>query len=168
MKLSLFYGKQIKSAAGRTGYVISVHALGGKIVGLGCADGDEKEFFADADGAKISKGKITFKKESKTAGTPVRLGIPVFDCEGAYLGRLTDFIVEKNILTFALVGNKKFSADDIVCGDAVIVKSCARVLKSDVKKNGKILIRRGNPLTPEALKKAQDNGEYVQANLKTI
>ena len=102
------------------------------------------------------------------AGAPLRLGKPVFDCEGAYLGRLTDFTAEKNVLLFAHSGAKKFSADDIVCGDAVIVKSSARVLKSDVKKNGRIIIRKGTPLTPETLEKAEKHGEYVQANLKTF
>lgn len=168
MKLSYIYGKKVLSTAGKEGYVLGVYADGGKIVGLSCADGGEKEFFAEADGAKISNSKITYKKETKKTGTPIRLGIPVFDCEGAYLGKLTDFTVEKNCLKFAHVKNKKFSCGDIIVGDAVIIKSSARVLKSDVKKDNRVIIRRGTPLTPALLEKAQKKGEYVQTNLKTI
>lgn len=170
MKISLYYGKKIESATGKRGYVISVNADGGKIVCLTCADEDEKEFTVAAESIKSVKTKIVYKGADgkKVSGSPVRLGKPVFGCDGAYLGKLTDFTVENNRITFAHVGNKKFSADDIVCGDAVIVKSSARVLKSDVKKNGRIIIRRGTSLTDEVLDKAQKHGEYVQANLRTI
>ncbi len=169
MKVSILYGKETLSTAGKKGYVLSVNVSGGKIVSYTCADENEKRFTIDADSVKSVKEKIVYVDGGKgAAGAPLRLGKPVFDCEGAYLGRLTDFTAEKNVLLFAHSGAKKFSADDIVCGDAVIVKSSARVLKSDVKKNGRINIRKGTPLTPETLEKAEKHGEYVQANLKTF
>lgn len=169
MKVSALYGKKTLSTAGKEGYVISVNVSGAKIVSLTCADENERRFLVSAESVKCVKEKVVYVDGGKAAaGTPLRLGKPVFDCEGTYLGKLTDFTAEKNVLAFAHAGAKKFSADDVVCGDAVIVKSSARVLKSDVKKNGKILIRRGTPLSPEALQKAQKQGEYVQANLKSI
>ena len=170
MKVSLFYGKKIESTAGSSGYVICVNVSGWKLVSLTCADGNEKLFTVRVESVKSVKDKLVYTDKCNTVkdATPLRLGKPVFDCEGTYLGKLTDFSVEKNIITYAHVGTKKFSADDIVCGDAVLVKSSARILKSNVKKNGKVLIKRGTPLTPELVKKAQNMGEYVQTNLKTI
>ena len=170
MKLSVYYGKKIESAEGRCGYVLCVNAEGGKLQSLTCADADEREFFVDVKSIKSVKTKILYKGEEikESSARPLRLGKPVFDCEGNYLGKLTDYTVENNTVTFAHIGNKKFSADDLVSGDAVIIKSSARVLKSDVKKNGRVIIKRGTSLTGEVLEKAQKHGEYVQASLKSI
>lgn len=170
MKLSCIFGKKVVSEKGKTGYVISVLADKNKIVCLVCADEKtEAEFTVDADCVK-SMGEIIIFKEEKAqkSGTPLRLGKPVFDCGGNYLGKLKDITVEKFLLSRAHIGNKKFAATDLVCGDAIIVKSSARILKSDVKSGGKVLIKRGTPLTPEIMNKARVNGEYVQTSLKTI
>lgn len=169
MKVSIYYGKETLSLAGKKGYIISVNIKGGKIVSFTCADENEKRFLVDAKAVKSVKEKVVYSEEGKPeAGASLRLGVPVYDCEGNFLGRLTDFIAEKNNLVYACSGNKKYSADDIVCGDAVIVKSSARILKSDVKKNGRIILKKGTPLSSETLKKAQLAGEYIQANLKSL
>lgn len=169
MKVSCLFGKKVVREA-HEGYVIAVYADGNRLDRIICADENEKEFAVSANALKCVKDKLVFKSEEKIQknGTRLSLGKPVFDCGGAYIGRLTDLTVEKNRIVYANVGNKKFSYDDIVLGDAVIIKSSARVLKSDVKKGGKVLIKRGTPLTPEVLQKAQEKGEYVQTNLKTI
>ena len=168
MKLSCIYGKKTLSAEEKEGYVTSVCADGFKITGFKCADGDETEFFIPVEKIKRIKDKIIYAQSGTASGKPVNLGKPSFDCEGNYLGKLTDVTAENYMITAVNVGNKKFSADDIVLGDAVLIKSSARILKSDVKKNGKILIKRGTPLSPDVLKKAQEKGEYVQTNLKSI
>lgn len=170
MKISDIYGKKVESTAGKRGYVFSVRVNGNKIASLICADGNEKEFAVDVDNI-ISEGEtIVFEdRESQTEnGAPLRLGMPVFDIEGNFLGKLTDFTAEKHSLRFAHVGRKKFAVDDIVCGDAVIVKNMTPVLKSDVKKSGRVIIKRGTPLTNDVLLKASEEGEYVQAKLKSI
>ena len=170
MKISELFGKKVNGTAGKSGYVLSVFANGNKLEYLVCADENEREFTIDYKNIKSVRESVTFEEaESQyAAARPLRLGRPVFDCEGLYLGKLTEITCDKNAVTSAHVGNKKFSAEDVVCGDAVIVKNSARIIKSDVKKNGKILFRRGTPLTGEVLKKAQKQGEYVQTNLKTI
>ena len=169
MKVSLIYGKTVESTAGKTGYVIGVNEADGKLVSLTCADENEKVFYIDMDSVKSVKAKIIFRECcTKPYGNPVRLGRPVFDCEGNYAGKLTDLTTEKNKLTFAYIGKKKLSTCDLVLGDAVIIKNTARILKSDVKKNGKVIIRRGTLVTDEVLSRAQKHGEYVQTNLKTI
>lgn len=170
MKLSSIYGKKVLSTAGKEGYVLGVYADGNAVDCLICADENENEFTVGAESIKSFKGKILFKEggRAQVGGKPLALGKPVFDCAGDYFGTLTDFTVEKNRLKLAHVGNKKFSCDDIIVGDAVIIKSSARILKSDVKKGNRVIIKRGTPLTPEVLKKAQKKGEYVQTNLKTI
>ena len=170
MKVSYLFGKKVVSTAGKEGYVIAVYADGNRLDRIICADENEKEFAVSATAFKTVKDRLVYKSAEKVqkGGTCLSLGKPVFDCGGAYLGKLTDFTIEKNRIVYANVGNKKFSFDDIVLGDAVIIKSSARVLKSDVTKEGKVLIKRGTPLSPEILQKAQEKGEYVQTNLKTI
>ena len=61
MKLSSIFGKKIISKAGKSGYVISVYADGGKICGLVCADENENEFFVGADSIKSVKTNIAYK-----------------------------------------------------------------------------------------------------------
>ena len=170
MKISLLFGKRVESASGRSGYILRVNAIGNDITSFTCADNDEQEFDIPVKNIKSVKNTVTYSYAGKHGGNErsVTLGKPVFDCEGNMIGRLTDIIIEKYAVISYFVGNKKFSAEDIICGDAVIVKSNVRFLKSDVKKNGRIIFRRGTPLTDEVAKKAQLVGEYVQTNLKTI
>ena len=91
-----------------------------------------------------------------------------YGSDGKYLGALGDLVWDGCKLSAAVVGKRKFSANEFVCGDAVIIKHQARVLKSDVKKDGRVIIRRGTSVTPEVLEKARKEGEYIQTNLKTI
>lgn len=170
MKLSQLFGKPVLSSTGKRGYVISVNGGNGRIQCLICADENENEFTVDAKSIIRIDAVVFFEdRESEIMrSAPVRLGKPVYDNEGKFLGHLTDFTVENGYIGCAYVGKKKIPAEDFVCGDAVIVKSRARVLKSDVEKDGKVIIKRGTPLTPEILEKACEQGEYVQANLKSI
>ena len=170
MKLSDIYGKRVLSTAGKSGYVLGVYADKNKIECLICADEDENEFTVDFKNIKSIKDKILFKEGgSEIKGTKLlKLGIPVYDCEGELFGKLTDLTFTKNTLTQAHVGSKKFSLCDIVLGDIVIIKNTARIVKSDVKSGGRVIIKKGTPLSEQLLKKACKKGEYVQTNLKTI
>ena len=170
MKISLLFGKKVESASGRSGYILRVNAIGNDITSFTCADGDEQEFDIPVKNIKSIKNTVTYSYEGKHGGIEksISLGKPVFDCEGNFVGYLNELITEKYAIICAVVGNKKFSADDIICGDAVIIKSNVRFLKSDVKKNGRIIFRKGTPVTDEIAQKAQLVGEYVQTNLKTI
>lgn len=169
MKISTFYGKKIISRSGVNGYVLGVYAEGNRLCRVVCADENERKFAVDFKNITASKPCLKFKEgKSEVRGQLVRLGKPVFDYEGKYLGKLTDLSFEKDELTFAHVGSLKFCVCDMVFGDAVIVKNSARILKSNVKKNGKVIIKRGTPLTPDIIIKAQKQGEFIQTNLKTI
>ncbi len=170
MKISQLFGKRVENATGKTGYIINVNVRDGKICGLTCADDDEQEFYIPAKNIKSVKNTVSFSYggEHVSGEKNIALGKPVFDSEGNYIGKLTDITAEKYLITALHVGGKKFSADDAVCGDAIIIKNSVRFLKSDVIKNGKIILRKGTPLTAEAVEKAQLVGEYVQANLKSI
>ena len=170
MKLSVLFGKKVESASDKSGYVIRINAIGNSITSFTCADADEEEFDIPVKNVKSVKNAITYSYAGTHGGAEksVTLGRPVFDSEGTYIGKLTDISFEKYEIAYVFVGNKKFSADDVICGDAVIIKSNVRFLKSDVKKNGKVVFRRGTPLTEEVAAKAQLIGEYVQTNLKTI
>ena len=170
MKVSQLFGKRVESASGTSGYILRVNAIGKEITSLTCADEDEQEFDIPVKNIKSIKNTVTYSYTGKHGGgeRSLSLGKPVFDCDGNFVGRLTEIVTEKYTITSVSVGNKKFSADDIVCGDAVIIKSSVRFLKSDVKRKGKILFRKGTPLSDEVAKKAQLLGEYVQTNLKTI
>ena len=170
MKVSLLFGKRVESASGRSGYILRVNAIGLDITSFTCADGDEQEFDIPVKNIKSIKDTVTYSYAGKHGGVEksLALGKPVFDCEGNFVGKLCEIVTEKYRIISVLVGNKKFSADDIICGDAVIIKNSVKFLKSDVKKNGKIIFRKGTPVTDEIAQKAQLVGEYVQTNLKTI
>ena len=170
MKISQLYGKKVESPSGKSGFVLRVNAKGNEITSFTCVDGEETEFDIPVKNIASVKDTVSFSRAGAHGedDKSLTLGKPVFDCGGNALGRLTDIIIEKYKIVSFFVGNKKFSADDIIYGDAVLIKSGVRFLKSDVKKNGKTIIRRGTPLTDEIAKKAQLAGEYVQTNLKTI
>ena len=170
MKISQLFGKKAESASGRAGYILRVNGIGNDITSFTCVDSDEQEFDVPVKNVKNIKNSLTYSYAGKHGGSErsLCLGKPVFDCEGNFIGRLNDIITEKYRIIYIVVGNKKFSADDVICGDAVIIKNTVKFLKSDVKKNGKIIFRRGTPVTDEVAEKAQRVGEYVQTNLKTI
>ena len=170
MKISGLFGKRVESLSGKSGYILRVNATGYDVTSFTCADGDEQEFDIPVKNIKAVKDTVTYSYAGKHGGAEksLTLGRPVFDCEGNYIGKLSDIVIEKYKVVSFFVGNKKFSAEDMICGDAVLIKSGVRFLRSDVKKNGKIIFRRGTPVTDEVIEKAQLVGEYVQTNLKTI
>lgn len=170
MKISWLFGKRVESAFDRSGYIIRVNCVGLDITSFTCADDDEQEFDIPVQNVTSIKNTVTYTHSGKrdNAEKSLRLGRPVFDSEGLFLGKLTDLTAEKYTIAWAHVGNKKFSADDLIYGDGIIIKNTVRFLKSDVKKSGKIIFRKGTPLTGEIAQKAQLAGEYVQTNLKSI
>lgn len=170
IKLSTLLGKIVESRDGKRGYIVSVNGAEGEIKCVICADENENRFCIAADNILFVREKVTFKEgRCSSAGTQsIRLGRACFDCEGRYLGTLTDIVLDGNNITSAFIGRKKYSAQDIAFGDAVIVKRSARKLLSNVEKDGKVLIRRGTALTPEVLERARENGEYIQTNLKSL
>lgn len=166
MKVSLLYAKNVSGE--KEGYVFGIGFKGRKITGLYCADKEENEFFVPAENIKSVKRKILYSSCAAAEGEKLNLGKPVFDCEGNLLGCLTELEINGYEITEAVAGKNRLNADDIIIADAVIIKSSARILKSDVKKNGRTIIKKGTPLSPAVLKKAQEKGEYVQANLKAL
>ena len=170
MKISCLFGKKVESNLGNRGYILRVNAIGKDITGFTCVDFDEQEFYIPVKNVKSIKNTLTYSHtgNENVSEKSLCLGKPVFDCEGNFVGRLNDIVTEKYRIINIVVGNKKFSADDVICGDVVIIKSSVKFLKSDVKKNGRIIFRRGTPVTDEVAEKAQRLGEYVQTNLKTL
>ena len=170
MKISGLFGKRVESTVERSGYILRVNAVGSDITGFTCADGDEQEFYIPVENIKNIKNTVVYSYagKQKDGEKNLALGRPVFDCDGNFIGKLTDIVTEKYKIIYVLAGNKKFSVDDIIYGDGVIIKNSVKILKSDVKKKGKIIFRKGTPVTDEIQKKAQRLGEYVQTNLKTI
>ncbi len=169
MRLSKLLAAEIENGE-KSGYVFGVNENYDGELSLACADENEEEFTVPFDNIKSVKEKIIFSKTSEENGfsKPVRLGKPVFDCEGNFIGRLADIIIEKGQISAIIAGNRKFSASDVVSGDAVLIKNSISFLKSDVRKNGKTIIRKGTPLTDEIAEKAQKSGEYVQTKLKSL
>ena len=170
MKVSVLFGKKISNGANLKGYVIAVNANGERITTLTCADKDENIFYVDFKSVKSVKGNIGFGGECRDGayGEPLRLGKPVFDCGGGFLGVLSEITYEGDRLTCLYADKIKLDYADTVTGDAVLIRNTARILKSDVKKGNRTIIKRGTPLTPEILQKAEKRGEYVQASLKCL
>ena len=58
MKVSILYGKETLSTAGKKGYVLSVNVSGGKIVSYTCADENEKRFTIDEIGRASCRERV--------------------------------------------------------------------------------------------------------------
>lgn len=169
MNVSEIYGKKVESTAGKKGYVISVNVIGGILECFICADENEKEFAVDVKNV-ISIGEKIIYEDRESAikkSEPIRLGRAGFDEHGKYLGTLKDFSFKGNKLSRVKIGKKNYPADGVVCGDVIIVKGTKR-LKYDVMKDGKVIIKKGTPVTDGLLKTAEKQGEYVQTSFKTI
>ena len=169
MNVSLLYGKKVVSTEGRKGYVISVNAADGKIECLTCADEDENEFYIDMKNVLKIEDTILFEDREwaiKNA-KPIRLGRASYDDNGMYLGNLEDVSCSGKRMLKVKIGKKNYSPNTLIYGDVVIAKRTKK-LKSDVVKEGVVIIKRGTPVTGEVLKKAEEEGELIQTNLKSI
>lgn len=169
MKLSLFYGKKVVSTDGKHGYVLSVNAVGDTLVCLRCADDDEKEFFIDLKNIVSIKDKIVYEDREQTIqkSTPLRLGCAGYDENGMFLGNLNEYEYKGEKLLSAKIGKKNYPVSDLACGDVIIVKDTAK-LKSDVYKDGEVLIKKGSTLSKDVINKAVEAGEFVQTTMKTL
>lgn len=169
MNVSEIYGKKIESTAGKKGYVISVNAIDGVLECFICADENEKEFAVDVKNIVSIGEKIVYEDRENTfkKSKPLRLGRAGFDEHGKYLGILEEYSFKGNKLSKIKIGKKNYPAEGIICGDVIIVRGAKR-LKFDVIKDGKIIIKKGTPVTGNLLKSAEKQGEYVQTNLKSI
>ena len=169
MNVSMLYGKKVLSTEGRKGYVISVNAAAGKIECLTCADEDENEFFVDMKNVLKIGDTILFEDRERAikAAKPIRLGRASYDDGGIYLGNLEDMSYSGKRILRVKIGKKSYSPTELIYGDVVIAKKTKR-LKSDVVKDGVVIIKKGTPVTGEVLKKAEKAGELIQTNLKSI
>ena len=169
MNVSDFFGKKVVSTSGKAGYVISVNGGAGRIECLVCADEDEKEFFIDVKNVLSVGDKVVFedRQSAMKAAKPLRLGRAGFDEKGTYLGEVEDYVFKGNKLIKAKIGKKNYPADELTCGDVIIVKGKKR-LKQDVIRDGAVILKKGTVVTPEVLERAREAGEYVQTSLKSI
>ncbi len=169
MNVSVLFGKKVISTSGKSGYIISVNGGLGRVECLVCADNDENEFIVDIKNVVSFGEKVIFEDRENAikAACPLSLGRAGFDEKGKYLGEVCDYTFNGNKLLRAKIGKKTYPAGDVVCGDAVIVKQRKR-LKQDVVKDGKIIFKKGTPVTEEMLASAERQGEYVQTNLKSL
>lgn len=170
MKVSDFYGKKVESTDGKKGYVISVNANAGRLECLICADEDENEFAVDIKNiisCELHKIIYEDRESAIKASKPIRLGCAGFDEKGIYLGNLEEYTFSKTKLLKAKIGKKTYPVETVLAGDIIIIKQIKRI-NSDVVKDGKVIIKKGTPLTAEVLNAAETQGEYVQTNLKSI
>lgn len=169
MKVSSLLGKIAEGAGGKRGYVISANVNGRGEVFLKCADENEREFTVLARNITGADEKVTFS-EGQSAPPPcraLRIGTAAVDEKGAYIGVIEEFFLKDGRISKVKIGKKNYPAERLTLGDVVIVKTFKK-LKSDVTKNGKIILKKGAYLTEEAAAAAEAEGEYVQTRLKTI
>ena len=135
MKISSLFGKKIESEdKTRHGVIMAISCNNNVIEGYICFDENEKEFFASAHGTKVLKDKVTFKwlsREEKTS-TRLRLGVPAFSSDGKYLGNVCDYSAVSGTICAVIIGNKKYTAENLSISDAVIVKQSAKNLQTEI------------------------------------
>lgn len=137
MKISNLYGRKITCEDGkRSGTVMTVYHLNGKLDGCICFDEDEKEFFAHGVCVKKS-GEITFCRTGKksTGAIPLRLGIPVYGTTGKYLGNASDFCYKGNRLCTVAVNGRRYSLGGAIVYDAVILRE--KTARTDAERAAK-------------------------------
>lgn len=169
MNVSEFLGKIAESADGKRGYVISVNTYDGGKIYLKCADENEREFSVDFKDAIYTGDKILFTVSNTCLplAKSLRLGTAAVDENGTYIGVIEDFSIKEGKISKIKIGKKNYPAECVTLGDVAIIRRVERI-KSDVKKNGRIILKKGTCLTDETLAAAQDAGEYVQTKLKTL
>ncbi|MDE5728681.1 MAG: hypothetical protein K2I20_00700 [Clostridia bacterium] len=169
MKISELYGKKVESTAGKIGYVVSCNGAAGKLVCLLCADEDENEFFVDVKNILSVGSKIIFEDRETAikAAKPIRLGRAGFNEAGKYLGNLTDLDFKGTKIQRAKIGKRNYPAEKLFMGDVIIVPT-AKKLKSDVIKDGKVILKKGTEVNSQVLSSAAAEGEFVQTNLKSL
>lgn len=124
MKISELIGKRVQSAdGGKSGYVLWVGALGTRVMGLCCADENERQFFVDATNVVSWGDVVTFEDRERLwlTATPVRLGIAAYDRNGNFVGRVTEMEFDGGALTKATIGKRKYAANEIIVGDVVLI-----------------------------------------------
>ncbi|MCD8309578.1 MAG: hypothetical protein LUD19_06965 [Clostridia bacterium] len=170
MKVSELIGSIIKNTDGSVcGYVCGVYSRENKIEYLACADGSEREFKADFRDVKLCGGEVIFndRKTGKASLKQVRLGIPAYSEEGKFLGFISEVNIQRGNITNYVIGGKRYSPATLNVADAAIVKR-RRTLKEDVVKNGTVIIKKGTEVTAPCLQTAQNAGEYIQTQLKSL
>ncbi len=171
MKLSEIYGKRACSADGtKKGYVIKIYTDGKKITGLTCADERENEFYLPSESVQFTDKKIIFTRteRAKPDSLAISLGRRCYNARGEYVGVLRDITCRGTALLSAKIGNRNCPVESLILGDIIILKQSAAPLKSDVKKDGKVIFKSGEETDKKLLSRAISLGEYVQTNLKTI
>lgn len=169
MKLSELFGKEVTTAeGGRRGWV---RAVLGSTAGprfLLCFDGEEREFEIDLNPAQINCGQIVYDDaaEAKKACVPLRLGLPAYSDCGRFLGTLAEAEFTKGGARYT-IGRKKYRAQDVTLGDALIVR-LPRTLKESVTDERGVVLKKGTALNESALDRAAQAGQYIQAQLKSI
>ena len=110
---------------------------------------------------------IAERETAITASKPIRLGRAGFNENGKYLGNLNDLDLKGAKIQRVKIGKKNYPAEKLFMDDVIIIPAVKR-LKSDVVKDGKVIIKKGTEINSEVLASAEQNGEYVQTNLKSI
>ena len=135
MKISNLFGKKIESEdKTKHGVIMAISCNKNTVDGYICFDENEKEFFASAHGAKVLKDKVIFKwisREEKNSSR-LRLGVPAFNSDGKYLGKVCDYSVVSGEICAVFIGNKKYSADNLSFSDAVIVRNSTQKLQTEI------------------------------------
>ena len=170
MKISEIYGKEVKNKEGKTcGWVRGVIGTAGALQFLQCFDGEEREFDIDVKDVLRFGEEIIFEDRfaAKAESRDMRLGIPAYNESGIFLGYLAEIEQGKNGSKY-VIGRKKYSADEVSAADAVIVHGGRTLKENVVSADGAIVLKKGTKLNDDALKRAEDAGEYFQAQLKTI
>lgn len=171
MKLSELYGKEVVSAdKSRRGWVRAVLGSGSLPQFLLCFDEDEREFEIDFKNVIKTGEKIIFDDaEKRRKGAKcIRLGLPAYGTDGAFLGHLTDISGAKDGTFYYVIGKKKYRPEFVAVGDVLIVRAPRTLKQSVITEGGEVVLKKGCALDGEALKKAEEAGEYFQAQMKTI
>lgn len=135
MKISNLYGKRIESEDKKKhGVIMAISCADNLIDGYICFDEDEKEFFAQADGGKVLKDRVTFSKVGKENKNSfrLRLGIPAYSYEGRFLGNVSDYSVVGGRLNVVFIANKRFSTKNINVSDAIIIKPSTQKTQAEI------------------------------------
>lgn len=158
-----------------------------KVTALLCSDDEEEDFTVPFSSKKIGDAVILPKKNSRAATAP--FGVPfsplarqVYSEVGAFLGVVSDMLLEKSTPTYLIVGEKRYSVADVTAfGDCILLrlrgKSAAEtgvdlfgktVTRDLTDGDGKVIFPKGTVVSPAVLKSAVLRKRLVELTATTF
>lgn len=158
-----------------------------KVTALLCSDDEEEDFTVPFSPQKFGDAIILPKKSSRAATVP--FGVPysplakqVYSEVGAFLGVVSDMVLEKSAPTYLIIGEKRYSVADVTAFcDCILLRLHGKnavetgvelfgktVTRDLTDGDGKVIFAKGTVVSPSVLKSAVLRKRLVELTATTF